>query len=209
MLSGHYGALGWWPGPPYEIMAGAVLVQNTAWGNVEKSLANFKGRLSPAYVETLPMEELIGLIRPSGFYTAKAACLKDVTAWYKQYHYSVEKVQLQPLEKVRGELLAIRGIGQETADAILCFSFYFPTFVVDAYLKRLATRLALPVSSGYGALQAYFETGFDGDAQTMGDYHILILEHGKRHCKKRPLCPGCPFLLHCAWAKQNGVQAGG
>lgn len=200
-LQEYYGDLGWWPGTPYEIMVGAVLVQNTSWANVDKSLAQLGGGLAPAYVEALPLEELIEKIRPSGFYKAKAACLKNLTAWYKQYGYRVETVQQQPFAKLRGELLAIKGIGNETADAILLYSFYFATFVVDAYLRRFAERLALPVSADYQALKIYFEAGFAKDAETLGNYHILILEHGKRHCKKRPLCPGCPFVTSCAYAK--------
>ena len=204
-LLGHYGDLGWWPGAPYEIMVGAVLVQNTAWANVDKALANFGSSLSPAYVESLPMDALIEKIRPSGFYVAKAACLKTVTAWFKQYGYSVQTVQKQPLASLRTELLAIKGIGHETADAILLYTFHFPTFVIDTYIRRFTGRLGLPVAADYHTLQVYYETGYHGDAETLGKYHILILEHGKKHCRKKPLCPGCPFTTSCVYAREQGM----
>ncbi|MGX8709430.1 MAG: endonuclease III domain-containing protein [bacterium] len=199
----HYGDLGWWPGNSYEIMVGAVLVQNTAWGNVERSLANFGDRLTPEYIEALPLDELIRHIYPSGFYTAKAVCLKNITAWYKQYGYSVETAQQQPQDKIRKELLAIKGIGQETADAVLLYVFYFPSFVIDAYIKRLAERLSVPVKLEYKPLQTYFTEGIEKDAVLFGKYHILILEHGKRHCKKKPKCGGCPFVNECSFPNQQ------
>lgn len=177
------------------------MVQNTAWTNVEKALANFGGGLAPEQVERLPMEALVDIIRPSGFYNAKAACVKDLTAWWRQYGYSVEGVRRRPQAEIRRELLAIRGIGRETADAIMVYSFRFPAMVVDAYLKRLAGRLPLPTKLDYAGLQAYFEAGLPRDAELLGHYHILILEHGKRHCKKRPACTGCPLFEACGYPK--------
>ena len=165
------------------------------------SLAKLGQSLAPAAIEAMPMEALVDKIRPSGFYTAKAACLKNLTAWYRQYGYAVPTVQGQPQARLRAELLAIKGIGHETADAILQYAFRFPAFVVDAYLKRFTERLGLPVARDYETLQAYFEAGYPGDAETLGRYHILILEHGKKHCRKKPLCPGCPFASTCAYAK--------
>lgn len=202
-LLAHYGDLGWWPGNPYEIMVGAVLVQNTAWGNVEQALANFGGRLAPEYLESLPTPQLVDVIRPSGFYHAKAACLQALTAWYKGYGYNVETVQQHPQPKIRSELLAIKGIGQETADAILLYAFRYPAFVVDAYLKRLAQRLPVQTEQSYGKMQAWFASGVAPGAQLFGTYHVLILEHGKTHCKKKPRCTGCPFAAGCGFANSQ------
>lgn len=199
----YYGDLGWWPGHSYEIMIGAILVQNTAWSNVERSLENFAEGLTPQLVEKLTIEELITRIYPSGFYHAKAACIKNLTVWYKQYGYSVQTVQTQPLSKIRDELLAIRGIGAETADAILLYVFYFPTFVIDAYIKRFAERLPVPAARDYKTLQAYFSDNLEQDAILFGKYHILILEHGKKHCKKKPRCEGCPFMNECDFPKRQ------
>lgn len=197
-LLGYYGKPDWWSDNPYEIMTGAVLVQNTAWGNVEKTLANFNGKLSPQYVEDLSSDELRALIRPSGFYHAKTACLKSITAWYKQYGYSVPAVQSNPLEKVRKELLAIRGVGDETADAILLYAFLFPVFVVDAYTKRLLERLQIDIKLTNSEIKAYFAQGLERNAVLYGNYHSLILSNSKKHCRKKPLCPGCPLADECA-----------
>lgn len=203
-LLDYYGEPDWWSEDPYEVMVGAVLVQNTAWGNVEKALSNFGGNLTPGYLEALPMDELRERIRPSGFYRAKAACLKSVTEWYKGYGCSAKAVQSHPLEVVRGELLAIKGIGCETADAILLYAFFFPAFVVDAYAKRLIERLQIRIKPTNAAIKAYFESGLARDALLYGNYHALILRNGKKHCRKKPLCAGCPLSGECARAGAHG-----
>ena len=136
-LLAHYGELHWWPAEtPYEMMVGAVLTQNTAWGNVEKAIANFGGSLSPEDVANANLAELTKIIRPAGFFNQKAAYLKAVTEWFAKYGYDVPAVQKEPLTKLRTELLSTKGVGQETADAILLYAFGFPTFVVDAYTVR-------------------------------------------------------------------------
>lgn len=196
-LLAYYGKQEWWPGGSYEIIAGAVLVQNTNWRNVEKALENFGARLSPEYVMSLPDAGLREIIRPSGFYTAKAECLKRVTEWYEKYDCSPEKTRRNTREKVRAELTAIKGIGFETADAIMLYALRFPVFVVDAYTKRLLSRLGVAVKQDYSLLQNYFESGLDADAELYADYHSLILTHAKRHCLKSPFCGGCPLAGPC------------
>ncbi|MDR1061411.1 MAG: endonuclease, partial [Clostridiales bacterium] len=120
----HYGDLRWWPAKtPYEVMVGAVLTQNTAWGNVEKAIANFGENLSPEAVAGASLEELANIIRPAGFFNQKAVYLKAVTAWYAGYGCDVPSVQREPLGKLRAELLSTNGVGQETADAILLYAF--------------------------------------------------------------------------------------
>lgn len=193
----YHGKPAWWSDDPFEVMIGAVLVQNTVWSSVERVLQNFEGNLSPEYVESLTFDDLCTLIRPCGFYTAKASCLKRLTEWYKGYEYSVAKVQSNPLKQIRKELLAIKGIGEETADVILLYSFFFSVFVVDAYLKRLIERLQLPVKPTTSAIKTYFEAGLEADAMLYGDYHALILLNGKKHCRKKPLCEGCPLTGDC------------
>lgn len=197
-LFSHYGELDWWPAKtPYEVMTGAVLTQNTAWSNVEKAISNFGGRLSPEFIENISSEELIEIIRPSGFYNQKAVYLKALTKWYKTYGYSVENVRQYPLNEVREELLAVRGLGFETADSILLYAFSFPTFVVDAYTKRLLERLGIDVNSDYSSIKFYFESRLKGDAPLYNNYHALIVINAKEHCKKKPLCAGCPLLDEC------------
>jgi endonuclease-3 related protein len=197
-LRDSFGEPGWWPGEPYEIMVGAVLVQNTAWGNVEKALANFKGRLSPEYVEALPLEKLRELIRPSGFYKAKSLCLKEVTMWYKSYDYSAARVHAFSLEKLRSELLAVKGVGEETADAILLYSFRFPTFVVDAYTRRLLSRLDANIELSNAAIKNFFTGPLGSDAGSFADCHALIVAHAKQYCRKTPFCCGCPLSDICS-----------
>ena len=210
-LRGSFGAPDWWPGEPYEIMAGAVLVQNTAWSNVEKTIANFKGRLSPEYVEALPLEKLRNLIRPSGFYNAKSICLKELTRWYKNYDYSVAEVRQTAQEKLRLELLAIKGVGEETADAILLYSFRFPAFVVDAYTKRLLIRLDVHAELSNAAIKIFFAGPLGGDVGSLADCHALIVAHAKKYCRKTPLCAGCPLAdaCSCGRAGVDAVKTGG
>jgi endonuclease-3 related protein len=133
-LFARYGNLRWWPAKtPYEVIVGAILTQNTAWGNVEKAIANFAGDLSPQRVVGLDLETLIEIIRPAGFFNQKAAYLREVTAWFGKYGFNATAVRKLPLEQIRAELLSVRGVGNETADSILLYAFGFPSFVVDAY----------------------------------------------------------------------------
>lgn len=195
----RYGELHWWPAEtPYEVMVGAVLTQNTAWGNVEKALANFGERLSPAFVADAPHEVLIELIRPAGFFNQKAGYLKALTAWYAQYDWDVPTVRREPLAKLRAELLAVRGIGPETADSILLYAFGFPTFVVDAYTMRLCERLPIDAGANYAAVKSHFEANLPQSAQLYNDFHALIVIHAKTHCRKKPSCDGCPLGESCA-----------
>lgn len=206
-LLAYYGKQEWWPGGPYEIIVGAVLVQNTNWRNVEKALANFNGLLSPGYILSLPDADLREIIRPSGFYTAKAECLKRVTEWYEKYDCSPAETRRNPREKVRAELTAIKGVGCETADAIMLYALRFPVFVVDAYTKRLLSRLGITVKQDYSSIQNYFENGLDADTGLYAGYHSLILAHSKRHCLKSPSCGGCPLAKSCGWGVSNAGRA--
>ena len=128
-----YGLSDWWSGSPYAIMVTAILVQNTAWSNVEKTVAEMGERLTPEYIGSMTEEELQPFIRSGGFYRAKARYVKALTAWFKGYGYEVGRVREKSLHDVRQELLALSGIGAETADAILTYTFRMPSFVLDAY----------------------------------------------------------------------------
>jgi len=197
-LLAHYGDPHWWPAEtPYEVMIGAVLTQNTAWGNVEKAIAGFNRCLSPELIAGINLEDLIEIIRPAGFFNQKAVYLKNVTAWFARYGYDVQTVKDQPIKRLRPELLAIKGIGQETADSILLYAFGFPTFVVDAYTYRLCASYPINAGSGYVAVKAHFERGLPRDAQVYNNFHALIVLNGKRHCGKKPKCDGCPLSDGC------------
>jgi endonuclease-3 related protein len=199
-LYDRYGDLRWWPAKdPYEVMVGAVLTQNTAWGNVEKAIARFDGRLSPRFVEAASDADLAEIIRPAGFFNQKSAYLKTLTAWFKHYDYSVHSVRAQSRDKLRGELLALRGVGPETADSVLLYAFDFPVFVVDAYTMRLLSRLSAqeePIR--YDDAKTLFEAGLD--ASLYNNAHAAIVVNAKEHCRTKPVCKSCPLADMCETA---------
>jgi len=205
-LYGAYGDAGWWPArTAYEVMAGAVLTQNTSWDNVVKALAGFGENLSPEFVENVPLADLADIIRPAGFFNQKSVYLKAMTAWYKTYGYSILKARAQaekqPLPVLRAELLSVRGIGRETADSILLYALDLPSFVVDAYTKRLLTRLGLIPGGGadYESVKALFESGIERDVYLYNNFHALIVINAKLHCRAKPLCGGCPLAGLCPY----------
>jgi len=199
-LHAHYGNLKWWPAKtPYEVMVGAVLTQNTAWGNVEKAIANFGDNLTPQFVLDVDIATLMDIIRPSGFFTQKAAYLKALTQWFALYNFDITAIQCRPLEKLRPELLSIKGIGKETADCILLYAFGFPTFVVDAYTVRLLERYSIEAGKGYDAIKTYFEKNLPPSVEIFNNYHALIVINGKDNCRKsKPKCSNCPLTKTCA-----------
>ncbi len=197
-LYARYGDLHWWPArTPYEVMVGAVLTQNTAWGNVEKAIANFGEDLLPETVADIDLAALTEIIRPAGFFNQKANYLKAVTAWYARYGYDVPTVRKEPLSRLRAELLSTKGVGQETADSILLYAFGFPTFVVDAYTIRLCGRYPMEAGTGYSAVKAFFEGNVPRSAEVYNNFHALIVINAKEYCRKNPRCTGCPLGVTC------------
>lgn len=197
-LFAYYGNLEWWPAKtPYEVIVGAVLTQNTSWTNVEKAMTGFKGELSPELVAEMPIEKLKAIIRPAGFFNQKAIYLKAVTAWYEQYGYDVVAVRRKSLKELRAELLMIKGVGPETADSILLYAFELSTFVVDAYTKRLCSRYPVAVGKSYQAVKTHFEEALPKSVEIYNNFHALIVINAKTHCKKKPICMGCPLGSTC------------
>lgn len=199
-LYARYGDLNWWPAKnPYEVMVGAVLTQNTNWANVEKAIRSFGDQLSPEFVESLPPDELTGYIRPAGFFNQKAGYLKALTAWYKGYNYNVDDVRKRPAESLRPELLAVSGVGRETADSIMLYAFGYPEFVADAYTVRLLERLGEETAAraGYEGVKAFFQSRLPADAALYNNFHAAIVINGKTHCHKKPVCEGCPLIEIC------------
>jgi len=182
---------------PYEVIVGAILVQNTNWMNVERAIANFGKRLSPKFVCSADMAELIEIIRPAGFYNQKAACLKATTDWFGKYGYDVAPAREQPLESLRAELLNIRGIGNETADCILLYALNMLTFVIDAYTMRIFNRIGLDIGQNYISAKAYFEAALPKCVDIYNNYHALIVIHSKTYCRKQPKCDCCPLSTLC------------
>ncbi len=202
-LAGHFGPLHWWPADtPFEVLVGAILTQNTAWTNVEKAIANLKqaGALGPAELQSLSKAELEELIRPAGFFRQKAERLQlTVGHLFEQHGGLLERLLAQPLEAARTELLARKGIGPETADSVLLYAGNHPSFVVDAYTRRLFERLGiLQGSEPYEEIRALFMDRLPHNADLFNEYHALIVEECKTFCRKqRPLCAACPLHTLC------------
>lgn len=197
-----YGKPRWWSDDPFTVMFQSVLVQNTAWGSVEKTCTPIGDKMTPEYIGSLRTEELEQLISPCGFYKAKARTIQALITWYRCYHFDRRKIQSVPLPDLRKELLSIRGIGNETADVILVYAFYQPTFIIDAYTRRFLLRLGYEFSDDT-AIKNFFETGLKKDAQLYGWYHWLILEHCISVCKKQPKCNECKFKEQCKYFSQK------
>jgi endonuclease-3 related protein len=194
-----YGPQKWWPGDsPFEVMVGAVLTQNTAWGNVEKAIKNLKGAgaLRASRFRSLPHRSLAALIRPSGYYTVKARRLANLMSFLgDRYGGSVPRMRRDDPARLREGLLSVNGIGPETADAIALYAAGHPAFVVDAYTKRIFSRHGLvPENAGYHEVQQLFLQNLPADARLFNEYHALIVRLGKEHCRKRsPRCDRCPL----------------
>lgn len=197
------GPSGWWPGEtPFEIAVGAILTQNTNWKNVEKAIANLReaGALDARVMDALPPDRLAELVRPSGSFRVKAGRLKNLLALLRdECGYAVTALAGRELDELRPLLLSVKGVGPETADSILLYALDKPTFVVDAYTRRILGRHALiPEDIGYEELRAFYMDVLPEDAALYAEYHALIVRVGKHYCRKRvPLCaqcPLCPFL---------------
>ena len=198
LLLKKYGRRNWWPArTPFEMMVGAILTQNTAWANVEKAMANFGVHLSPEFISSVPNEQLAQIIRPSGYHNQKAIKLKALTDWFAKYLYNIDKIMENDGQALRDELLAIKGVGRETADSILTYALNKPFFVVDTYTKRILHRVGYDITGTYDGLRLKIEENIPKDLYIYNEFHALIVEHAKRYCKKVPACGGCPLLSIC------------
>jgi endonuclease III related protein len=207
-LFAAYGPQYWWPAKtPFEVVLGAYLTQNTSWKAVERSLANLRnaGSMTIDGLRGLPVERLQELIRPSGFYTRKAPALKAFVAMLDdEFNGSLDALAAAPTEFVRRRLLALPGVGFETADAILLYALGHPIPVADEYLRRIVERHRLfPTTTqrnrnGYESLNMLTREAFCDDnpelhTQLFGEFHALVVAAGKAHCAKIPDCSGCPL----------------
>lgn len=206
LLINHYGPQHWWPADsPFEVMVGAVLTQNTAWTNVERAIHNLKqsGLLSPERIVAVTQDELAAQLIPSGYFNIKARRLVNLCRWMQDAG-GLAALQLLDDRTLRQRLLTVNGVGPETADDILLYAFDRPLFVIDAYTRRLFTRLALIAGDeSYETLRQRFESAFigaDGQVATFNEYHALIVIHAKGSCRKRPLCAECCLAAHCPTA---------
>lgn len=189
-----FGPQHWWPGETdFEVCIGAILTQNTSWKNVEKAISNLKSNkfLSFEALKEVDDKKLASLIKPSGYYNQKTKKLKDFISYiHKYYDGSLE--MLFKSKTLREELLSINGIGPETADSMILYAANKPIFVIDAYTKRIFSRLGYKQQS-YEEFQKLFMENLTKDAKMFNEYHALLVNLGKNLCKKKPLCKYCPL----------------
>jgi endonuclease-3 related protein len=195
----HFGPQHWWPGKtPFEIIVGAILTQNTSWANVEKAIANLRSAkmLGPAAIEKASLRKLERLVRPSGYFRQKARKLKEFCAFLRaEYAGSLQRMFATPTIALRQKLMGVFGIGPETADSILLYAAGHPVFVVDAYTKRILARHGWADDNAkYEDIRWTFERQFPGDVRRFNEFHALIVNTGKRFCRRsKALCDRCPL----------------
>ncbi len=180
-------------------MVGAVLTQNTAWTNVEKAIERLKAAdaLVLETIATLEPESLADLIRPSGYYNVKARRLQCFCRFLLESG-GADALERLSTDELRARLLAVHGVGPETADDILLYAFERPVFVVDAYTRRIAIRVGLlQGDEHYETIRACFEQALGANVRVYNELHGLIVRHAKLHCRKAPSCDGCPLGDGC------------
>jgi endonuclease-3 related protein len=199
-LHAAHGAQDWWPADsPFEVAVGAVLTQNTAWTNVERAIAGLKaaGMLSCEAILAATHEELAERIRPAGYFNVKARRLRHLCVFLADKG-GLEALASLPTRTLRPALLAVNGIGPETADDILLYALDRPVFVIDAYTRRLLVRHGLASGTeDYETLRAGFERALPADVALFKEYHALIVEHAKQACRRRPRCGDCALVETC------------
>lgn len=208
VLLGVYGPQKWWPAKtPFEVILGAYLTQNTSWKAVERSLANLRaaGALSLAGLRKIPLEELRLLIQPSGFFTRKAPALKAFVAMVdEEYGGSLKRLAAAPTDALRKRLLALPGVGPETADAILLYALGHAEPMADEYLRRIAERHRLIDAAashgraGYEKLVELTRHAFTAEPESSravlyNEFHALTVAVGKAHCGRQARCEECPL----------------
>ncbi|MCG2709753.1 MAG: endonuclease III domain-containing protein [Thermodesulfovibrionales bacterium] len=200
-----FGPQNWWPGDtPFEVAVGAILTQNTNWGNVEKAINNLKKEkvLNAKAIHDMPVNRLASLIRHAGYFNVKAKRLKAfIDFLVNDYHGSMKNMKKEEMHSLRKKLLSVNGIGPETADSILLYALDKPIFVIDAYTKRVLSRhniLGHVADSTlrdetYDKFQELFHLSLKKDVKLYNEYHALFVRVGKTFCKPKPKCESCPL----------------
>ena len=197
-LEAHYGHTGWWPADsPFEVAVGAILTQNTAWVNVTKAIANLKVAdwLDPRAILAASDAALHEALRPAGYFRVKTDRLRHFCRYLVDNHGgSMAAMAELPLEALRTELLAVKGIGPETADCILLYACGKPVFVIDAYTRRVLRRHGIAMADApYDELRRWFEEHLGRDEALWREFHALFVYVGKDFCRTRARCEGCPL----------------
>jgi endonuclease-3 related protein len=207
-LLAAYGPQDWWPAEePFEVIVGAILTQSTSWRNAALAIDCLKtaGAMTPPALRALSHEELARLVYSSGYYNAKADKLRAVAVWLGEtYADDIGAMSAAETAVLRRQLLGVHGIGEETADSIILYAANQPTFVIDAYSRRILGRLGLtPRGDSYHAYQLLFMESLPADAALFNEYHALLVRHGKDVCRPRPLCGGCCLRGGCRFSEVN------
>ena len=202
-----YGTQGWWPAEsPFEVIVGAILVQNTAWNNAQRAIENLRDAdvLSVQRLYALPAQELESLIHSAGYYRMKTRRLRNLLEHLvTHYDGSIGRFFKLDTESLRHELLSINGIGPETADSILLYAAERPVFVVDAYTNRVLKRHRwVDDDADYEMLQSHFHSHLAPDVSLYNEFHALIVRIGHLHCRKTPRCEDCPLEQ---WIPEGGL----
>lgn len=199
-LTERHARKGWWPAEtPFEICAGAILTQNTNWKNAATAVAKLKeaGLLSPACIIETEQGKLEELIRSAGFYRQKAERLKALSLFIQdELSGDITHLRDYPLDEAREKLLAIKGIGNETADTILLYACHIPSFVVDSYTIRWLNRMGVG-KERYGDVKGLFEQILPRDAEKYAIAHAAIVEFSKNICSSTPRCEICTLKDRC------------
>lgn len=203
-LARHYGPQHWWPARhSFEMIAGALLVQNTAWTNAQRALDNLTAARALSVQGILDLDELTlqELVRPSGYYRQKAAKLRSFARHVRDEHGGELAALLSlPMGGLRRELLSIWGVGAETADAIILYAAQQPSFVVDGYTVRVLSRIGLIEGrTSRRLVRKWLMEAIAPDPRRYAEYHALVVRHGKAPCRKTPDCPECPLLAMCRY----------
>jgi len=211
-LFAAYGAQRWWPADgPFETAVGAILTQRTTWTSAQRAIERLgeEGLLSPAGIDRAATSAVEAAIRVAGFYRVKARKLKAFARFLIDEHGGCfERLLALDTAKLRAALLGVFGIGEETADAILVYAARRPSFVVDAYARRLLQRLGwIAGDERYGVLRGLFLDSLPADVALLGEYHALIVQHGKEHCRACPTCGGCPVRSECTAGRGDRREA--
>ncbi len=206
-----FGFLNWWPGDTKdEIFIGAILTQQTTWLNVEKAISNLKGSraLSIRALSRMETSDIEKLVRPSGYYRQKAGRLSSLSSKIISDYGSLSGLLSLDTKVLRKTLLDMRGIGPETADSIVLYAAGKPTFVIDAYTRRIMHRVfGIPADISYDSLKAVFESALPQKLELYKDFHAQFGELGKRYCKTKPACGECPAAKLCRYANPKFAPA--
>ena len=210
-LQDAYGPQNWWPADSLlEVIVGAILTQRTAWRNAESALRSLaeSGPLSIEALASTPADRMAETIRAAGFRTAKARTLKGLATHVRaRFGGDLDRFLDLPIDRLRAELLGLWGIGEETADAILLYAARTPSFVIDAYTRRLLRRLGwIDGDEPCETLRELFLSVLPSDVGLLGECHALIIRHGKAHCRARPSCSGCSLYSCCVEGNRREME---